>query len=133
MKLDFYVVSLILVDTLNAVEGAGLNVCPTNEQLQLNSKQTQSVWRIYIQMLLLKMERNDNVNIATYQTTEEKHGSGTFFFTDCGHNMYSVRDDMAYHGCLCPACFSKGIQTILYIRGSKESNEYWDNKLKKRK
>ena len=124
---------LILVDILNAVEGAGLNVRPTNEQLQLNGKQTQSIWRIYIQMLLLKMERNDNVNIATYQTTEEKHGNGTFFFTDCGHNMYSVRDDMAYHGCLCPACFSKGIQTILYIRGSKESNEYWDNKLKKRK
>ena len=46
MKLDFYVVPLILVDTLNAVEGAGLNVRPTNEQLQLNSKQTQSIWRI---------------------------------------------------------------------------------------
>ena len=76
------------------------------------------------------MERNDNMNIATYQSTPEKHGNGTFFFTDCGHNMYSVRDDMAYHGCLCPACFSKGIQTTLYIRGSKESNEYWDDKLK---
>ena len=38
MKLDFYVVPLILVDTLNAVEGAGLNVRPTNEQLQLNNK-----------------------------------------------------------------------------------------------
>ena len=133
MKLDFYVVPLILVDTLNAVEGAGLNVRPTNEQLQLNSKQTQSIWRIYLQMLLLKMERNNDMNIATYQATPEKHGNGTFFFTDCGHNMYSVRDDMAYHGCLCPACFSKGIQTILYIRGSKEANEYWDNKLKKRK
>ena len=83
-------------------------------------------------MLLLKMERNDNMNIATYQATPEKHGNGTFFFTDCGHNMYSVRDDMAYHRCLCPACFSKGTQTILYIRGSKEANEYWYNKLKKR-
>ena len=51
MKLDFYVVPLILVDTLSAVEGAGLNVRPTNEQLQLNSKQTQSIWRINIQML----------------------------------------------------------------------------------
>ena len=71
------------------------------------------------------------MNIATYQATPEKHGNGTFFFTDCGHNMYSVRDDMAYHRCLCPACFNKGIQTILYIRGSKEANEYWDNKLKK--
>ena len=47
--------------------------------------------------------------------------------------ILDVKDDMAYHGCLCPACFSKGIQTILYIRDSKESNEYWDNKLKKRK
>ena len=77
--------------------------------------------------------KGDIMNIATYQTTPEKHGDGTFFFTDCGHNMYSVRDDMAYYGCLCPVCFNKGIQTILYIRGSKESNEYWDNKLKKRK
>ena len=40
IDLDFHVVPLILVDTLNAVEGAGLNVRPTNEQLQLNSKQT---------------------------------------------------------------------------------------------
>ena len=73
------------------------------------------------------------MNIATYQETPEKHGNGTFFFTDCGHSMYSVKNDMAYHECLCPGCSSKGIQTILYIRGSKESNEYWDNKLKKRK
>ena len=82
---------------------------------------------------LLKMERNDKMNIATYQATPEKHGNGTFFFADCGHSMYSVKDDMAYHRCLCPTCFSKGIQTILYIRGSKEANEYWNNKLKKRK
>ena len=53
MKLDFHVVPLILVDTLNAVEGAGLNVRPTNEQLQLDSKQTQSIWGIYIQMLFI--------------------------------------------------------------------------------
>lgn len=46
------------------------------------------------------MERNDDMNIATYQATPEKHGNGTFFFTDCGHNMYSVRDDMSYHRCL---------------------------------
>ena len=79
------------------------------------------------------MERNDNMNIATYQSTPEKHGNGTFFFTDCGHSMYSVKNDMAYHECLCPGCSSKGIQTILYIRGSKEANEYWDEKLNKRK
>ena len=42
------------------------------------------------------MERNNNMNIATYQATPEKHGDGTFFFTDCGHNMCSVRDDMVY-------------------------------------
>ena len=47
-----------------------------------------------------KMEGNNDMNIATYQTTPEKHGNGTYFFTDCGHNMYSVRDNMAYHGCL---------------------------------
>lgn len=41
------------MDTLNAVEGAGLNVRPTNEQLQLDSKQTKSIWRIIIQMLFI--------------------------------------------------------------------------------
>ena len=76
------------------------------------------------------------MNIATYQTTPEKYGDGTFFFTDCGHNMYSIRDNMAYHcclcpGCLCPGCLYKGIQTILYIRGSEEANKYWNKKLKK--
>ena len=71
------------------------------------------------------------LNIATYQTTPEKHGRGTYYFTDCGHQMYSVRDDMAYHGCYCPGCFYKGKRTVLYIRGSKEANEYWDKKLNK--
>lgn len=70
------------------------------------------------------------MNIATYQTTPEKHGNGTFFFTDCGHNMYSIRDNMAYHGCLCPGCLYKGIYTTLNIRGSEEANKYWDEKLK---
>ena len=60
---------------------------------------------------------------------EDEHGE----FTDCGHRMYSVRDNMAYHGCLCPGCMCNGIQRTLYIRGSKESNEYWDNKLKKQR
>ena len=70
--------------------------------------------------------------IATYQATPEKHGRGTYFFTDCGHSMYSViDDDMAYHGCLCPGCFSRGRETLLYIRGSKEANEYLDKKLKR--
>ena len=55
------------------------------------------------------------MNIATYQTPPEKHRDGTFFFTDCVHSMYSIRDNMAYHGYLCPGCLWKGIQTILYI------------------
>lgn len=71
------------------------------------------------------------MEIATYQATLEKHGKGTFFFTDCRHRMYSVKDDVAYHGCYCPVCFSKGIYRVLYIRGSKEANEYWDKKLNK--
>ena len=76
------------------------------------------------------MEMGDDMNIETYQTTEEKHGNGYFFFIDCGHNMYSIRDDMAYHGCLCPGCMCNGIQRTLYIRGSKEANKHWDEKLK---
>ena len=31
------------------------------------------------------------MNYATYQTTTGKNGKGTFYFTDCGHEMYSVR------------------------------------------
>lgn len=69
------------------------------------------------------------MEIATYQTTPEKHGKGTYYFTDCGHQMYSVKDTMAYHGCLCPGCLNKGIQRTLYIRGSKEANEYWAEEL----
>lgn len=73
------------------------------------------------------------MNIATYQVTPEKHGNGTFFFTDCGHSMYSIQSEKAYHGCLCPGCLYNGKQTTLYIRGSKEANEYWDNRLNKKK
>ena len=71
------------------------------------------------------------MEIETYRVTPEANGNGTFFFTDCGHKMYSVRDEMAYHGCLCPACFYRGKQVTLYIRGSKEANEYLDKKLNK--
>lgn len=70
------------------------------------------------------------MEIETYQTTPETNGNGTYFFTDCGNRMYSVRDEMAYHGCLCTACLYRGKQVILYIRGSKEANEYWNKKLK---
>ncbi len=39
---------------------------------------------------------------------------------------------MAYHGCFCLGCLYKGIQTTLYIKGTKEANKYWDEKLNKR-
>lgn len=77
-------------------------------------------------MFELKME------IATYRTAPEVNGHGTFFFTDCGHKMYSIKNEMAYHGCLCTGCLYNGVQRTLYIRGSKEANEYWDKKLNKR-
>lgn len=70
------------------------------------------------------------MNIATYQTTPNKNGNGTFLFTDCGHQFYSICTPMAYHGYLCPGCLSKGVLTTLYIRGSKEANEYWGRKIK---
>jgi hypothetical protein len=71
--------------------------------------------------------------IATYQATPEAHGRGTYFFTDCGHKMYSVKNDYnAYHECLCPGCFWEGKETVLYIRGSKEANEYLGIKLSMR-
>ena len=63
------------------------------------------------------------MNYALYHTTPEIHGKGTFFFTSCGHQMYSVRNEMAYHGCLCPGCLYKGKQTTLYIAGSEEAKE----------
>lgn len=64
--------------------------------------------------------------METYQATPSVSGQGTFFFTDCGNRMYSVKNDWAYHGCICPKCGK-----TLYIRGSKEANEYWDRKLAK--
>lgn len=54
---------------------------------------------------------------ATYIAIPENNGNGTFFITECGHKMYSIKDDMAYHGCLCLGCLNKGKQTILYKRG----------------
>lgn len=66
----------------------------------------------------------DCMEYGTYTTSPEKNGKGTFFYTDCGHQMYSVNGKMSYHGCYCPACFWKGVDRILYIRGSKEANEH---------
>ena len=72
------------------------------------------------------------MEVETYRITQEVNGNGTYFFTDCGNRMYSMKNKMAYHGKLCPGCLYKGKQVTLYIRGSKESNEYWDNKFKKK-
>lgn len=69
------------------------------------------------------------MNIATYQVTPEIHENGFFFFTDCGHKLYSIKGPDSKHGCLCPGCLSSGIETTLYIRGSKEANDYWKGKL----
>jgi hypothetical protein len=69
------------------------------------------------------------IEIATYQATPEKHNRGMYFFTSCGHHMYSIKsDDMAYHGCYCPACRYAGIDTLLYLQGSKEAEEYQKGK-----
>lgn len=56
----------------------------------------------------------------TYQATLKENG--TYFTTDCGNKMYSVKDDiMAYHGCLYPKCLSNGKQVTLYIRDSRDA------------
>ena len=70
------------------------------------------------------------MNQATYQTTPSKNGKGTFYFTDCGHRMYSVMGPEAYHGCICPGCRYNNIDTILYIRGSEEANRIMDERIK---
>lgn len=49
---------------------------------------------------MVRSEQNGvNMKTAIYDTSPEINGNGTFFFTECGHKMYSVKDDMAYHGC----------------------------------
>ncbi len=47
----------------------------------------------------------------TYTTKSTKNG--TFFFTSCGHTLFSIKDKYAYDGCLCPACLNKGIMMTL--------------------
>ena len=34
------------------------------------------------------------MEFATYQTTPEENGNGTYFYTDCGHWLYSIRGKM---------------------------------------
>lgn len=59
---------------------------------------------------------------STYRYTEEAHGHGTFFYTDCCNNrMYSVNNDpMHYHGKLCPRCFMDNKYVTLYMRGTED-------------
>ena len=73
-----------------------------------------------------------NEQKATYQISEEIHGHGMFFFTDCcGNKMYSVRnDEMLYHGKLCPRCFWNGIYTTLYLRGTPEATNILKDMIK---
>lgn len=66
---------------------------------------------------------NKPVNKTTYRVSPEVNGRGSFYFTDCGHRMYSVCGPEAFHGKLCPGCLYKDVVTILYIRGSKEAND----------
>ena len=62
------------------------------------------------------MEKPDT---ETYCCTAEKNGRGTFFFTDCGNQMYSVSNDWKeYHEKLCPRC-----GRVLYLRGTDEANK----------
>ena len=55
-------------------------------------------------------------NIATYKTAPAKGGRGTYYYTTCGHLLYSVKGPEAYHGCICPACWRlKNRETVLYM------------------
>lgn len=51
-----------------------------------------------------------------YVAVPEVNGKGTFFFTECGNCMYSVNDENAYQGRLCPKCFWKGKNRTLYMK-----------------
>lgn len=70
------------------------------------------------------------MNYATYQTTPSTNRKGTWYFADCGHEMYSDLGPEGYHGRLCPGCLNKGIKTTLYIRGSEEANRIMEERIK---
>lgn len=70
---------------------------------------------------------NTFVNCETYQTTPSKYGPGTFYFTDCGNRMYSIRDMYAYDKKKCPQCGK-----TLLLRGTTEGIEYTNWKLNSR-
>lgn len=57
----------------------------------------------------------------TYQTTPSKNGKGTFFFTDCGNQMYSVKDEYAYNKKICPKCGK-----TLLLRGTYDAIDFMD-------
>ena len=67
------------------------------------------------------------MNYAIYQPVESVNGKGTFFYTGCcGKTLYSVKDETAYHGKLCPCCLRKHIYTTLYMEGTEEANRIAD-------
>ena len=62
----------------------------------------------------------------TYQYRPAKNDNGTFFYTDCGNQMYVAENNpMRYHGKLCPKCLSQGRHVTLYLRGT---NEAWNRR-----
>lgn len=57
---------------------------------------------------------------ATYQVIPEKHGRGVFIYTSCGHQMYSIRDEMAYHGVYALPVFKMERKLHFIFRGQKK-------------
>lgn len=62
---------------------------------------------------------------ATYITNQSVDGNGTFYFPSCcKYWIYSVKDEMAYHGKYCPKCFWENRHTTLFREGSIEALKY---------
>ena len=109
------------------------NLTKTNYKIHTDSIKEYIVPRLTDkQKTFVYATEADIINVALFGMTAkewrecnpEENGNGTYYFTDCGHWMYSIRGKMAYQGCLCHGCLYNGKQTTLYIRGSKEANEY---------
>lgn len=77
----------------------------------------------------LNKQRNAVKGIAmqyeTYRVYPDKR-HGTFAVTDCGRHIYHVsKDDMIFHGKLCPACnWLKNEKVTLLLRGTPEAEKY---------
>ena len=69
--------------------------------------------------------KSDEKKYETYVYRGTWLNDGTFFYTDCGNRMFSVKNDpMAYHGKLCPKCLMENKIVTLFIRGSEEAQKY---------